>query len=138
MNNITMLPIEKVKSAEEDIPNSNVFFDEIELEFTEEAIDRFVEAVKEEQKEFVRIGVKGGGCSGFMYNLDFIDETQIDIEEDIVVDSGAGVKFVMDIFSKEYLKGSTVDYVSSLNENGFKFVNPQMKKGCGCGSSFSV
>lgn len=64
-----------------------------------------------------------------MYNLEAIQESEIDKEEDLVT-GGDGFYLVMDIFSKDYLKGTTIDYVSSLNENGFKFINNAVKKSC--------
>jgi iron-sulfur cluster assembly accessory protein len=72
-----------------------------------------------------------------MYNLECVDASQIDTEEDIVV-SGLTFSIVVDIFSVNYLKGTTIDYVSSLKETGFRFENQSAKKTCGCGSSFSV
>ena len=75
------------------------------------------------------------GCSGYNYNLEFIKEESIDQEEDLVSKIDR-LTFVMDIFSKEYLKGTTLDYVSSLKESGFKFENPQSKKTCGCRIKF--
>jgi len=110
---------------------------EVDINITSRALHAFQEAAREENKSFVRIGIKGGGCSGFMYNLEFINEDEIDKEEDIRIEEDS-VTFVVDVFSKEYLNGTTIDYVMSLQETGFKFDNPKVKKSCGCGSSFSV
>ncbi len=86
----------------------------------------------------IRIGVKGGGCSGFLYNMEFIQQEDIDPEEDQVHDSYEDVLFVIDVFSMEYLKETTLDYQTSLRESGFKFVsNKPGRRTCGCGSSFS-
>lgn len=109
------------------------------VKITEAALKQFqLAAIGEEQcPDAVRLGVKGGGCSGFLYNLAFIDNTDIDPEEDIVAEIG-GLKFVTDIYSAEYLKNTTVDFVKTLKESGFKFVNPDVKRTCGCGQSFSA
>jgi iron-sulfur cluster assembly protein len=84
----------------------------------------------------VRVGVKGGGCSGFMHNLEFIKRDQIDPEEDSVYLIG-GLHFVVDCFSEPYLKGTTIDYLRTLRESGFKFLSDEIKRTCGCGASFS-
>lgn len=106
---------------------------------TDAALKQFqLAAIGEEQcPDAIRLGVKGGGCSGFLYNLAFIDKTDIDAEEDIVAEIG-GLVFVTDVYSAEYLKNTTVDYVKTLKESGFKFVNPDVKRTCGCGQSFSA
>ncbi len=81
----------------------------------------------------LRVGVRGGGCSGLSYFLD-VDETVR--ETDRVIDA-YGVKVYIDPKSLLYLQGSTLDYKSGLMESGFKFVNPNAGKGCGCGESFT-
>jgi iron-sulfur cluster assembly accessory protein len=87
-----------------------------------------------EDGEYLRVGVKGGGCSGFQYSLNFTDE----IDEDDVLVVVDGVKIVTDNFSASYLKGTELDYVETLQGAGFKFGNPNAKRTCGCGSSFSA
>jgi iron-sulfur cluster assembly accessory protein len=82
----------------------------------------------------LRVAVVGGGCSGFSYQLDFDDRVQ---DGDTVIDYD-GVQVRVDPTSAEYLKGIQIDYVSSLSGGGFKFVNPNAKQTCGCGSSFSA
>lgn len=84
----------------------------------------------------IRIGVKGGGCSGFMHNMEFIKRADVDPEEDLVY-LHEGIYFVTDCFSEPYLKGTRVDYIHSLRESGFKFISSEVRKTCGCGSSFS-
>jgi iron-sulfur cluster insertion protein len=81
----------------------------------------------------LRLRVVGGGCSGFAYDLYFDQMT----DKDRTFDSH-GVKLVVDQMSLQYLAGTTVDYVEGLQGAGFKFVNPNVKSTCGCGSSFSV
>jgi iron-sulfur cluster assembly accessory protein len=82
----------------------------------------------------LRVAVVGGGCSGFSYQMDFDDKTQ---EGDAVVEYD-GVTVRVDPTSAQYLRGIEIDYVSSLSGGGFKFVNPNAKHTCGCGSSFSA
>jgi iron-sulfur cluster assembly accessory protein len=82
----------------------------------------------------LRVAVVGGGCSGFSYQLDFDDRVQ---DGDAVIDYD-GVQVRVDPTSAEHLKGVQIDYVSSLSGGGFKFVNPNAKQTCGCGSSFSA
>lgn len=78
--------------------------------------------------------MKGGGCSGLEYSIGLISEYEPDWNS---YEFGA-VNIFIDQISEMYLDGTTVDYVESLEQSGFKFTNPQMKTGCGCGKSFSV
>ena len=82
----------------------------------------------------IRAGVRGGGCSGFTYYLDFVSETG---EADRELESH-GVTIVVDRKSFLYLMGTEIDFVDELNNSGFKFSNPNAKRTCGCGESFSV
>lgn len=84
-------------------------------------------------KQGVRLGVKGGGCSGLSYRLDFDDPRDGDhrIERD-------GVLFLMDRKSAIYLKGIVLDYKEGLKGKGFVFANPNATSTCGCGESFTV
>jgi len=82
----------------------------------------------------LRVGVKGGGCSGFSYTLGFDDHTA---ETDQVFES-SGIKVVVDPKSFLYLTGTEIDFEESLMGRGFKFGNPNSTKSCGCGESFHV
>jgi iron-sulfur cluster assembly protein len=82
----------------------------------------------------LRLGVKGGGCSGFSYVIEFSDKARA---KDLVFEFD-GLKVVVDPKSLVFLNGSTLDYEVKLMQHGFKFVNPNEKTGCGCGESFSV
>lgn len=99
-----------------------------------EMIRSALEETKGEDGDFLRVGVKGGGCSGFQYSLNFT--TEVDDEDILVV--ADGLKIVTDAFSASYLKGTELDYVDTLQGSGFKFSNPNAKRTCGCGSSFSA
>jgi iron-sulfur cluster assembly protein len=81
----------------------------------------------------LRVGVRGGGCSGFQYQLAFVEQR----ENDIVFESH-GLKLLVDSDSLQYVRGSTIDYEESLQGAGFKVNNPNVVAACGCGSSFRV
>jgi iron-sulfur cluster assembly accessory protein len=101
------------------------------LSFTEKAVEYSISVLG--PGESIRVGVVGGGCSGMTYALEF--ETEID-EEDIRLDH-TGVDIYVDPNSFEILKDTTVDYVKTLQRQGFVFMNPNANTTCGCGSSFS-
>jgi iron-sulfur cluster assembly accessory protein len=82
----------------------------------------------------LRVGVVGGGCSGFSYSMQFENSAGM---MDKVFDF-EGLKVYVDATSVMYLNGCIVDYVETLEGAGFKFENPNVKSTCGCGSSFSV
>jgi len=84
---------------------------------------------------FLRVGVAGGGCSGFQYSLGF--DTASDPAKDHVSEQH-GIKVVVDKKSYLYLDGTTVDFYDGLEKRGFTFNNPNAVKSCGCGSSFSA
>ncbi|MGV3526423.1 MAG: HesB/IscA family protein [Candidatus Sericytochromatia bacterium] len=81
----------------------------------------------------IRLAVKGGGCSGLSYHLDY-DTAK---ERDHVLDDN-GIRVLIDRKSAIYLKGMTLDFNDGLNGRGFKFINPNATNTCGCGESFSV
>jgi len=109
--------------------------DETPVFITPAAVDAVKNAIKQEGEEgdSLRISVVGGGCSGFQYGLDFEKEARMD---DLTLEFG-GLSVFVDPVSASHLKGTTIDYISGLNGTGFKFNNPNAKKTCGCGSSFS-
>lgn len=107
------------------------------LNVTERAVSMVQAALKEtggEEGEVLRVGVKGGGCSGLSYSLNFVDEISAD---DYLV-RFEDVKVIVDGFSATFLDGTVLDYVETLQGAGFKFENPQAKRTCGCGSSFAT
>lgn len=106
------------------------------VELTPSAIAKVKEimATQDPLPAGLRIGVVGGGCSGFQYSMSF--ENQAGMMDKIV--KFDDLKVFVDATSAMYLNGCTVDYVETLEAAGFKFENPQVKSTCGCGSSFSV
>ena len=83
----------------------------------------------------LRLGVKGGGCSGYSYVLKFDSGTK---DGDEVLRQSDDIQIVVDPKSKMFLDGLKLDYSSGINGKGFEFLNPQAKSTCGCGQSFSV
>lgn len=86
------------------------------------------------QNDFIRVGVKSGGCSGLEYVLKFDNKTE---ETDQIFEDN-GVKIVVDKKSILYLAGTTLEYSGGLNGKGFIFNNPNANRTCGCGESFSL
>ena len=82
----------------------------------------------------VRLGVKGGGCSGMSYVIEYCDQPR---PRDQVFEV-EGARVYVDPKSLIYLNGTPFDYVDTFQQKGFKFVNPQVKSECGCGESFAV
>lgn len=89
---------------------------------------------REQQGEFLRIAITGGGCNGLSYKLKFVAEPK---RGDILVRSG-GATALVDPKTALYLKGTVLDYSHQMVAGGFKFSNPNAKASCSCGESFSV
>jgi iron-sulfur cluster assembly accessory protein len=106
------------------------------LTLTDKAVEMVKDAMQREGLTGygIRIGVMGGGCSGFQYSMDFENAPK---DGDITVEQD-GLKLYVDAMSSMYLQGVTVDYVVGLQGAGFKFNNPNAKSTCGCGSSFQA
>ena len=98
-------------------------------------VKRIIEEQKLDADTMLRVGLAGGGCSGFQYSLGFDDAA--DAAKDHVSEQ-RGVKVAVDKKSALYLDGTTIDYYSGLDRRGFVFNNPNAVKSCGCGSSFSA
>jgi len=106
------------------------------IKITDSALQE-VKRLKDKQSapnQYLRLGVESGGCSGLNYKLSFDDKVS---EQDKVYDFDS-LKVVVEIRSLLYLMGMTLDYTGELLGGGFKFVNPNAKKSCGCGHSFSA
>lgn len=108
------------------------------ISLTERAVKE-VKKIMEEQKlpsdVVLRVGVHGGGCSGFQYALGFDNEVNPTVDE---VSEVHGIKVVVDRKSSMYLSGTEVDFYEGLEKRGFTFNNPNASRSCGCGSSFQV
>lgn len=109
---------------------------DIMIKVTDTAKNKAIDLMKEDGKAgfFIRVGVKGGGCSGLMYELTFdneINESDKSFEDN-------GVRVVVDKKSFLYLIGTTLDFSGGLNGKGFIFSNPNADRTCGCGESFSL
>ena len=106
------------------------------INLTQNAVKKIKSIYEEENKKDVelRLGIKGGGCSGFTYIMDF-DNQYSDTDRHFEIDD---LKIVIDSKSLVYLAGTELDYTDGLNGSGFVFSNPNATRSCGCGSSFSV
>jgi iron-sulfur cluster assembly protein len=98
------------------------------------AIELMTEDGYDASSDFIRVGVKSGGCSGLSYELSFDREEK---ENDKVFESN-DVRIIVDKKSFLYLVGTTLDYSGGLNGAGFTFKNPNANRTCGCGESFSL
>lgn len=102
---------------------------------TEKAATKVKEFLAVERKDPAmygfRIGVMGGGCSGFQYALGLEQAEPLDH-----VSEQHGVKVIVDSMSQQYLRGAVVDYAESMMQSGFQIQNPNARGGCGCGQSF--
>lgn len=110
--------------------------DECPVTLTDKAAAKILEIRADEKvpdEKGLRVAIQGGGCSGYTYVLDF-DAA----EPDDLVFTLKGVRVIIDRISAAYLAGADIDYLEGLNATGFKIVNPNAKRTCGCGSSFST
>lgn len=121
-------------SPESTAPAQTQTFEPIVL--TAQAVTKLRSARQKEgagPEKALRLGVVGGGCSGFSYTMGFDDP-----KSDDAVFTFDDVTVVIDPASREYLDGTIIDYVTGLHGAGFKFENPKATRTCGCGSSFSA
>lgn len=115
----------------------------VDIDLTPKAVEMAKKAIERRGTATagLRLGVRGGGCSGASYVIEFADKIR---ERDRVFefgsasDPGGALKVVVDPKSLVYLRGSVLDYEVKLMSHGFKFRNPNEKKGCGCGESFAI
>ena len=105
---------------------------------TDSAVQAIRDCIAAENKTVntavLRVAVKGGGCSGLMYNLSIDEQTA---DTDLIIQN-QDVRIAVDKKSKLFLHGLTLDYTTGLNGKGFVFTNPNAKATCGCGESFTV
>jgi iron-sulfur cluster assembly protein len=106
---------------------------------TERAANEIKTIIKQqglpETQTRLRVGVKGGGCSGFSYMLDLTEEPKAEMDEELDCN---GVKILVDMKSYLYLNGVEIDFKDEVMGRGFVFKNPNATSTCGCGSSFSA
>ena len=105
------------------------------LKLTDNAIERLTQIAKDHGRRYCRLGVKGGGCAGFSYVLDFDKKgaTEFDLSYE-----QHGVNLVIDKKSSFFMMGTELDFNDGLLNRGFVFNNPEATASCGCGTSFSV
>lgn len=108
------------------------------ITITDNAVQAIRDCIAAENKSVdtavLRVAVKGGGCSGLMYDLSIDDHTA---DTDVIIQN-QDVRIAVDKKSKLFLLGLTLDYTTGLNGKGFVFSNPNAKATCGCGESFTV
>jgi len=106
------------------------------IDLTEAARQRVIALNSKEQApdRWLKLGIRGGGCSGFMYSMDFVDEPG-ERDKRFEFDD---VKVCVDRKSYLFLNGITLDFEQTLMKTGFVFVNPAAKKSCSCGESFAL
>ena len=109
------------------------------ISLTELAAKQIKDIIQQQQlpadQTKLRVGVKGGGCSGFSYMLDLTEETKGDTDEQM---ESQGVQILVDNKSLLYLEGTEIDFKDDVIQSGFVFKNPNATSSCGCGSSFSA
>ena len=103
------------------------------LEITDDAIVKLLEKKQKENFNYIRLGITGGGCAGFEYIFDSVNNKD---DNDIVIDFGK-LQFVVDKISLPYINGMTLDYVKEGLNEIFKFINPKEQSSCGCGVSIN-
>ena len=104
------------------------------IDLTDSAVNKIKEVLKDTENTGVRAAIQGGGCSGFTYKLTMEKEPDHD---DKVIEI-QGVKLFADKKIYLFLIGTTIDFVSEMMQMGFKFINPNAKRTCGCGESFGI
>ena len=109
------------------------------ISLTELAAKQIKDIIQQQQlpgdQTKLRVGVKGGGCSGFSYMLDLTEESKGENDEQM---EGQGVQILVDNKSLLYLEGTEIDFKDDVIQSGFVFKNPNATSSCGCGSSFSA
>ena len=112
------------------------------IEIAQGAVDAIAVQIAKRnvQGTSLRVGIRGGGCSGFSYVIEFHDgpPQARDVIYDLKATDGSDVRVVVDKKSLLYLNGATLEWEKTLMRQGFKFVNPNEKASCGCGTSFTV
>lgn len=106
-----------------------------DISVSDSAAKRIVKILGDQpDKSALRVSVEGGGCTGFSYKYELVNEQE---EDDLVIEK-AGSKVLIDAISLPYLDGSVIDFVDDLMGQSFQIQNPNATSSCGCGTSFSV
>lgn len=106
---------------------------DVELTITQNAVNMLGQAFGDDRSMGLLVGVLSGGCSGYMYDLQIVEETEIDCQElDI-----SGFRILVPKASSHLLNGIQIDYEDRLMGGGFKIINPNASSSCGCGESFA-
>ena len=103
------------------------------IEVTDNAIQKLLEKKSQDNFEYIRIGITGGGCAGFEYIFDSVQAKEV---TDVIVDYGP-IQFVIDKISIPYILGMTLDFQKEGLNEVFKFINPKEEASCGCGGSIN-
>jgi len=123
-------------------PSAPASTTKLSIEITQAAVDAIAQQIAKRGRPdtALRVGIRGGGCSGFSYVIEFHDgaPNARDVVYDKTATDGTAVRIVVDKKSLLYLNGSTLEWEKTLMRQGFKFVNPNEKASCGCGHSFTV
>ena len=105
-----------------------------EFSLSKQALERVKFLLKDEEGSYFRISVQGGGCSGFQYDFSFDKKPN---DDDMIFKEGE-INFLIDKVSIDFVRGSTLEYVTELAGSYFKIENPNATANCGCGTSFSI
>lgn len=126
------------RAPSEPIPASK----KLSIEITQRAVDAVAAQIQKRNVAgtSLRVGIRGGGCSGFSYVVEFHDgePRARDVVYNLTATDGSDVRIVVDKKSLLYLNGATFDWEKTLMRQGFRFINPNEKSSCGCGTSFTV
>jgi iron-sulfur cluster assembly protein len=110
----------------------------VSIKLTPEAVEQVTQFIANEDVSKdtagLRVSVMPGGCSGFRYGLEIVERA---LDDDFVIEQD-GLRLFVDPFSGQYLEGTEIGYVSTMQASGFTFTNPNASGGCGCGESFSA
>ncbi|MDM7851670.1 iron-sulfur cluster insertion protein ErpA [Pseudochrobactrum kiredjianiae] len=106
-----------------------------DISVSDAAAKRIVKILqKQADKSALRISVEGGGCSGFSYKFDLVDDTN---DDDLIIEKD-GAKVLIDSISVPYIDGSIIDFIDDLMGQSFQINNPNVTSSCGCGVSFAI
>ena len=121
-------------------PVKFIFYKDSDVKLTNEVIEKIKELRCNDENHLVRVVISGGGCQGFQYEFenDVIENIGMKTRDIVLFGDNNSVLIVFDLFSEFYIKGATINYISTIMESGFKIENnPKAKASCGCKKSFS-